>query len=389
LASTSRALAGASRGGRRTLAAAAAAKAEKVEPLKEDWTTSLYQASTITKSVLPNGVACVSTGPSAAKMVGVVFPALPPTLGFAARQMAFKSTNGHSDIKTQRDLEVASCIPYYHQGKVHSMVCVDTTFSAAPSAVAAAALAVGCNREALIGWEWEETLHTIKAQSDLALVCELDAAIHAAAFGGESIYGVPVAEGVGKLSSTDVDAAMAGTAASPLTVVGLGFSHSDLLAFVTWSLAALPARSAVPAAAPKFVAGGLCTVKGTSAMFAAAVPAPADVLLAKVVAAAATYSGAPVAYSAAGIFVLQAPSAALAKVAFSAVTLSDAAVLAAKAKVKTDTLNATGAALVELLATGFEPAAFAAACDAVKPSDVHAAFKAAAAVDAAVAAVVV
>lgn len=349
------------------------------EELAADWSASLYQASALSKSTLPNGVTCISTGEAASKVVGVVVSGGSATAGpgvaYAAKMVAYETTNGASGLKVQRDLETAGAIPSFDVSKTSSVAIVSTTAEAAEAAVAAAALAVGVGRAPALDWEFAELKSSPPVLADLAAMDVLDGAVYEAAFGAESPFGRPAAtaDSLAAVSVEEVDAYMAAVeASSPITVVGVGLDHGDLLAFATSAFAGLAPRGAASAvAAPTFAAGALVTKAAATPAAAAAVPAPKDTLLAAVLAEAL---GAEL--TADGLLLVAKASDALAAKATLAAAPSADKVAAAKLTVKTKMFGSTGADLLKIVAAGFDPSSTPAAIDAVTPAAVSAAVKA-------------
>ena len=126
-----------------------------------------YLGGDLETSTLPNGVVVATTAPGAPLTcvgVGVGRGAShgPRSAALAASLNSFKTANGRTDLRIQRDLEVAGSMPYSsfdaHQT---TTVCTQHVVTREAPCVAeafqAAALAAGVGRDALTAWEFEET----------------------------------------------------------------------------------------------------------------------------------------------------------------------------------------------------------------------------------------
>lgn len=298
-----------------------------------------------------------------------------PSAAFAAKHMAFKTTNGASDLKVQRDLELAGCLPKMTVGKTSTVVTIMTPADAAGASVAAASLSLGVGRDKCLYWEFDETKLSPPFVMELQALCEVDAAIHEAAFGVDSPLGRPVASAntLGAMASDDLDKYVKGVESdAPFTVIGVGLSHRDLLSYATPAFAGLAPRKPAVVPASPFKAGNVVAKPGSTNAAAAALLAPQDKLVAKIL---ASVLGCELKDS--GIIVATAADASSAKAAFAPLgSISQAQVDQAKAQIKTAVLGATGEELVCLLAEDFDPVTFPAAVDAVTPATLHAAAKA-------------
>ena len=126
-----------------------------------------YLGGDLETSTLPNGVVVTTTAPGAPLTcvgIGVGRGAShgPRSAALAASLNSFKTANGRTDLRIQRDLEVAGSMPYSsfdaHQT---TTVCTQHVVTREAPCVAeafqAAALAAGVGRDALTAWEFEET----------------------------------------------------------------------------------------------------------------------------------------------------------------------------------------------------------------------------------------
>ena len=134
-----------------------------------------YLGGDLETSTLPNGVVVTTTAPGAPLTcvgVGVGRGAShgPRSAALAASLNSFKTANGRTDLRIQRDLEVAGSMPFSsfdaHQT---TTVCTQHVVTREAPCVAdafqAAALAAGVGRDSLTAWEFEETKVRASASS--------------------------------------------------------------------------------------------------------------------------------------------------------------------------------------------------------------------------------
>ena len=134
-----------------------------------------YLGGDLETSTLPNGVVVTTTAPGAPLTcvgIGVGRGAShgPRSAALAASLNSFKTANGRTDLRIQRDLEVAGSMPYSsfdaHQT---TTVCTQHVVTREAPCVAdafqAAALAAGVGRDSLTAWEFEETKVRASASS--------------------------------------------------------------------------------------------------------------------------------------------------------------------------------------------------------------------------------
>eukprot|EP00629_Pelagomonadales_sp_RCC1024_P003347 CAMPEP_0119267226 /NCGR_PEP_ID=MMETSP1329-20130426/5449_1 /TAXON_ID=114041 /ORGANISM="Genus nov. species nov., Strain RCC1024" /LENGTH=266 /DNA_ID=CAMNT_0007267141 /DNA_START=78 /DNA_END=874 /DNA_ORIENTATION=- len=207
-------------------------------------------------STLDNGVVVVTSAPGPVGLVGVSagYGSLrcPPAGAFAARAMAFKSANGRSDLAIQRDLELAGGEPVGVVGGDATFVGVSGSEDPA-AAFAAAATAAGVGRDALVAWEFEETKASPGVVGAFEMADPLVDACLKAAYGPG--FGADAAS-LAALDSAAVDQVYADIAeGAPLTAVGVGMAHADMVALAKEALGALGPRAA--SSSPAFVPGGL------------------------------------------------------------------------------------------------------------------------------------
>jgi len=339
----------------------------------------------VTATALPNGVKVVSTGAAASGVVGVALANAGTACGpmgaaFAAKHMAFKSANGQTDLAIQRGLELAGSTIHATATKtslIAAVACLPE--SGGEAATAAAATAVGVARSPYIHWEFEETLKQSAAvQADLDALTTarpLMVAIEEAAYAGGPLgRRAATKKAVAAMMSTQVDDFLAAAVATmPITVVGVGFDHADILAYAAKAFASLgPRDAAMPAVASPFVPGGFAAkmtdaaAPGMAVALPVASPAMGGVLA---VALGAGGGGADVSYSPSSSLLVAASSTASKADLLAAVTtkldaLTEADLAAAKLKYKVATLSKTGVDLAVALCE--DPALLdAAAVDAV------------------------
>ena len=340
-----------------------------------------YPAGDVQTTKLDNGVTVVSTCAAPVATIGaklgVGAASGPASAAFAASKMAFKSANGATDLKIQRDLELLGSTPQADVSAGGLVVAVEALKGdGAEAAFKSVATGLGVGRDAYVAWEFDEmkaspgVLASLEAlATDGALAA---AAREAAGAGGK----VACAESLAALSSSDVDAFLQDAlAAAPLTVVAMGVDHATAKHLAAAAFGDLPARGA--AAAPPAFEAGMATVSSGASAVALAVPAPADAAVAA--ALAATCGGT----LDAGLLVVAGADKAAAAAKLDGLSAADAG--AAKAAAKFDVLSKTGMDLFLLLADGVDPAKLAGSIDAVSDAAFAKAAKAAGAAGAAMA----
>lgn len=251
-----------------------------------------YLGAELETSTLPNGIVVTTTAPGAPLTcvgisVGRGASHGPRGAALAASLNAFKTAQGRTDLRIQRDLEVAGSAPYSIFDAHRSVtVCTQNVVTRAAPCVAdafgAAVLAAGVGRDALTAWEFEETKASPFALNALERHAALEDQVASAAY-GKAYQALGRAADLQALSSTDVDAWLAEDA--PITAVGLGMEHASMVSLAQNVLGDLAARPGATATYPAFQAGGVVAISG-GAGCAIAVPAPADVALARVLATA-------------------------------------------------------------------------------------------------------
>lgn len=251
-----------------------------------------YLGAELETSTLPNGVVVTTTAPGAPLTcvgisVGRGAAHGPRGAALAASLNAFKTARGRTDLRIQRDLEVAGSAPYsiFDAHRTVTVCTQNVVTRAAPcvaDAFGAAVLAAGIGRDALTAWEFEETKVSPFALNALERHASLEDQVASAAY-GKAYQALGSAADLQALSSTDVDAWLAEDA--PITAVGLGMEHASMMSLAQNMLGDLAARPSTTNKYPAFQAGGVVALSG-GAGCAIAVPAPADVALARVLATA-------------------------------------------------------------------------------------------------------
>jgi len=318
---------------------------------------SLCQTSKLESSTLPNGITVLSTGAGAAssavlvKVDGVGTAFGPKGAARAARVMAFKSANGKTDLKIQRELELASSTPHALVTKSSFMVGVEGLPEFMAEATDAVAVAAGVGRSAFVEWEFKESIEEKTPSLD-----PLQLAVEAAAYGEGSPWARSSSKVAGLSALETFEFLRANVDASPVTVVGLGLSHADVLSYAAKSFASLPARSSSKLPEPTFLAGGF-SAKASSSDYgmAACVPVSSPVL-GGVLAAALTTPAIPVTY-AEGLLVAKSSTSSkadLVKALLNKEEMTDLSFATAKAAYKTKALSASGFDLAVAIANGLD-----------------------------------
>ena len=157
------------------ISAAAARAAPRLARRARTFASDAYLGGDLETSTLPNGVVVTTTAPGAPLTcvgVGVGRGAShgPRSAALAASLNSFKTANGRTDLRIQRDLEVAGSMPFsLFDAHQTTTVCTQHVVTREAPCVAdafqAAALAAGVGRDALTAWEFEETKVSVPASS--------------------------------------------------------------------------------------------------------------------------------------------------------------------------------------------------------------------------------
>ena len=149
------------------IAAARAAPRLARRAAPRTFASDAYLGGDLETSTLPNGVVVATTAPGAPLTcvgVGVGRGAShgPRSAALAASLNSFKTANGRTDLRIQRDLEVAGSMPFsLFDAHSTTTVCTQHVVTREAPCVAeafqAAALAAGVGRDNLTAWEFEET----------------------------------------------------------------------------------------------------------------------------------------------------------------------------------------------------------------------------------------
>ena len=276
--------------------AAAARAAPRLARGARTFASDAYLGGDLETSTLPNGVVVATTAPGAPLTcvgVGVGRGAShgPRSAALAASLNSFKTANGRTDLRIQRDLEVAGSMPYssfdaHQTTTVCTQHVVTREAPCVADAFAAAALAAGVGRDALTAWEFEETKASPFALNALARHASLEEQVASAAY-GKAYSSLGSAEDLAALSSADVDAWLQEAMSSaPITAIGLGMEHAVMVSLAQTVLGELAERPSASAEKfPSFQAGGVVAISGDAGC-AIGVPAPSDEAMARTVASA-------------------------------------------------------------------------------------------------------
>ena len=270
---------------------------------------------TVETSMLPNGVKVMSTGAAASSVVAVKVDGMGSAFGpaggaFAAKMMSFKSAKGASDLKIQRELELEANTPQGVVLKSSVVLGIEGLPQFAEAAVEKLAVAIGAGRDPYIDWEFRE--HIAEVMKTLEPLDPLKFAIESASYGEGSLYARPIVtkRSLGALSSTDVyDFNQSAVNAHPMTLVGIGLDHSEILSYAAKAFAGLPPRTTkqVPPP-PPFIYGGF-SAKSSASIASCAVALPiSDLATGHTLALCLSTSAIPVSYFS-GLLVAQSPTA--------------------------------------------------------------------------------
>ncbi|KAH8070301.1 hypothetical protein JL721_5064 [Aureococcus anophagefferens] len=195
-----------------------------------------YPAGDVQTTKLDNGVTVVSTCAAPVATIGaklgVGAASGPASAAFAASKMAFKSANGATDLKIQRDLELLGSTPQADVSAAGLVVAVEALKGDGAEAAfksVARGLGVGAAR---VAWEFDE----MKASPGV----------------------------------------LATRSPPRLTVVAMGVDHATAKHLAAAAFEDLPARGGAAARSE----AGMATVSSGSSAVALAVPAPADAAVA-------------------------------------------------------------------------------------------------------------
>ena len=157
------------------IAAARAAPRLARRAAPRTFASDAYLGGDLETSTLPNGVVVTTTAPGAPLTcvgVGVGRGAShgPRSAALAASLNSFKTANGRTDLRIQRDLEIAGSMPFsLFDAHQTTTVCTQHVVTREAPCVAdafqAAALAAGVGRDSLTAWEFEETKVRVSASS--------------------------------------------------------------------------------------------------------------------------------------------------------------------------------------------------------------------------------